>query len=451
MSFNIGLSGLYAAEKQLDVTGNNIANVNTTGFKSSRAEFADVYAGANRLGVGKNQVGAGVRLSSVSQQFTQGDINTTGNVLDMGIQGQGFFVLSDNGSQVYTRAGSFQADKDNYVVTSDGLRLQGYPADSSGKIQKGGLSDLRIDTSALQPKATSLIDQGINLNSSAADIPLLVDDGTGNMVPNKAFDPTDESTYTKSFPTKVYDSQGNEHTMEQYYRKTGTNEWTSYTLIDGRNPFDPSSTTPLSGTISFNSDGSVASMTANNTGLPPGASYTVKDNTFTMTGWVPAVEDSAGNWASNGAVGNAEGMKLSMNSTTSYNTETARMSQSQDGYATGILSNLSIDSTGVLFASFSNQQSRAIGQVALASFANEQGLQQIGGTRWTETYTSGIPGIDAPKTGTLGGVESNALEGSNVNLTQELVELIKAQSNYQANAKTISTESTVMQTIIQMT
>nr|WP_225778704.1 flagellar hook protein FlgE [Pseudomonas sp. Marseille-Q3773] len=451
MSFNIGLSGLYAANKQLDVTGNNIANVNTTGFKSSRAEFADVYAGANRLGVGKNQVGNGVRLAAVSQQFTQGDVNNTGNVLDMGIQGQGFFVLSDNGSRVYTRAGAFQASKDNFVVTSDGLRLQGYAADSTGKIQKGVLTDLQIDTSALQPKATSLIDQGINLNSSAADIPLEVDDGTGAMVPNLPFDPADQKTYTKSFPTKVYDSQGNEHTMEQFYRKTGTNEWTMYTLVDGRNPFDPSSTAPLTGTISFNSDGSVKSMTADNTGHPAGSSFTVTNNTFSMTGWVPAVEDSAGNWIANGAAGNADGMRLSMNSTTSYNTETARMSQSQDGYATGILSSLSIDSTGVLFASFSNQQSRAIGQVALASFANEQGLQQIGGTRWTETYTSGIPGIDAPKTGTLGSVESNSLEASNVNLTQELVELIKAQSNYQANAKTISTESTIMQTIIQMT
>ncbi|WP_237860211.1 flagellar hook protein FlgE [Pseudomonas sp. PGPR81] len=451
MSFNIGLSGLYAANKQLDVTGNNIANVNTTGFKSSRAEFADVYAGANRLGVGKNQVGNGVRLAAISQQFSQGDVNNTGNVLDMGIQGQGFFVLSDNGSRVYTRAGAFQADKNNFVVTSDGLRLQGYAADATGKIQKGVLTDLQIDTSALQPKATSLIDQGINLNSSATDIPLEIDDGTGAMVPNLPFDPTDETTYSKSFPTKVYDSQGNEHTMEQFYRKTGTNEWTMYTLVDGRNPFDPASTTPLTGTISFSSDGSVSSMTADNTGHPAGASFTVTNNTFTMTGWVPAVEDAAGNWASNGAAGNADGTKLSMNSTTSYNTETARMSQSQDGYATGILSSLSIDSTGVLFASFSNQQSRAIGQVALASFANEQGLQQIGGTRWTETFSSGIPGIDEPKTGTLGSVESNALEASNVNLTQELVELIKAQSNYQANAKTISTESTIMQTIIQMT
>ncbi|MDR2306369.1 MAG: flagellar hook protein FlgE [Paucimonas sp.] len=452
MSFNIGLSGLYAANKQLDVTGNNIANVNTTGFKSSRAEFGDVYAGANRLGVGKNQIGNGVRLAAVSQQFGQGDVNNTGNVLDMGIQGQGYFVLSDNGSLTYTRAGAFRTDKDNFVTTSDGLRLQGYAADANGKIIKGVLTDLKIDTSALAPKATTLIDQGLNLDSSAKDIPLQVSDGGSPpvMVPNKPFDPTDSTTYTKPFSTKIYDSQGNEHVMDQYYRKTGQNEWTMYTLVDGRNPLDPTSTAPLVGNMEFNSDGSVKTMTTDNTTVPAG-SWSVTNNTFTLKGWIPAAKDSSGNWASNGAAGNADGMRLAMNSTTSYNTETARMSQSQDGYATGILSNLSIDSSGVMFASFSNQQSRAIGQVAIASFANEQGLQQIGGTRWKETYSSGIPGIDAPKTGTLGSVESNSLEASNVNLTQELVELIKAQSYYQANAKTISTESTIMQTIIQMT
>ncbi|MFK3771200.1 flagellar hook protein FlgE [Pseudomonas sp. NPDC089406] len=444
MSFNIGLSGLYAASKQLDVTGNNIANVATTGFKSSRAEFADVYAGANRLGVGKNQVGNGVRLAAISQQFSQGDVNNTGNVLDMGIQGQGFFILSDNGAQVYTRAGAFQNSKDNYVVTSDGLRLQGYAADENGNIKKGVLTDLKIDTSALAPKATTLIDQGINLNSEADIIPLPTATPAG-----PAFDPADDTTYTKSFPTKVYDSQGNEHTMEQFYRKTGTNQWTMYTLVDGRNPLDPTSTAPLQGNITFNSDGTVASMTAQ--AVTPPTAWTVTNNTFTLNGWIPAAKDASGNWASNGSAAAAGGMRLSMNSTTSFNEETARMSQSQDGYATGILSSLSIDSTGVMFASFSNQQSRAIGQVALANFANEQGLQQIGGTRWTETYSSGIPGIDTPKTGTLGSVESNSLEASNVNLTQELVELIKAQSNYQANAKTISTESTIMQTIIQMT
>ncbi|MNZ66994.1 Flagellar hook protein FlgE [compost metagenome] len=186
-----------------------------------------------------------------------------------------------------------------------------------------------------------------------------------------------------------------------------------------------------------------------------GSGYEVVNKVFKLTGWIPAEVTNPNAkppvWGSNGSAANAGGIAIDMTDTTSYNTPTTRLSQSQDGYATGILSSLSIDSSGVMFASFSNQQSRAIGQVAIASFANEQGLQPMGGTRWTETYASGIPGIDAPKTGTLGAIASNSLEDSNVNLTNELVELIKAQSNYQANAKTISTQSTIMQTIIQMT
>ncbi|MGF6593324.1 flagellar hook protein FlgE [Pseudomonas sp. 2835] len=441
MSFNIGLSGLYAANKQLDVTGNNIANVATTGFKSSRAEFADVYS-ANKLGVGTNNIGNGVRLAAVSQQFTNGDITNTGNVLDMGIQGQGFFVLSDNGALSYTRAGAFQTNKDNYVVTADGLRLRGYGVDENGKIINGVLTDLKIDTSALAPKSTTAIDQGLNLNSSDKVIPATT-----------TFSPTDENSWNKTFATKIYDSQGNEHVMDQYYVKTGTNTWKSYTLIDGRNPLNPAQEPPkaLEGTIEFNSDGSVKSMTAG----AAGSGYEVVNKVFKLTGWIPAEVTNASAkppvWGSNGSAANAGGIAIDMTDTTSYNTPTTRLSQSQDGYATGILSSLSIDSSGVMFASFSNQQSRAIGQVAIASFANEQGLQPMGGTRWTETYSSGIPGIDAPKTGTLGAIASNSLEASNVNLTNELVELIKAQSNYQANAKTISTQSTIMQTIIQMT
>ncbi len=443
MSFNIGLSGLYAASKQLDVTGNNIANVATTGFKSSRAEFEDVYS-ASKLGVGSKTVGNGVRLAAVSQQFGQGDVNNTGNVLDMAIQGQGYFILSDNGSLSYTRAGAFQTNKDNYVVTSDGLRLQGYAADENGTILKAGLTDLKIDTSALAPKATSLIDQGINLNSSDASIPLPTATPAG-----PTFVPTDETTYSKKFSTEIYDSQGNKHTMEQYYRKTDQNTWTMYTLVDGRNPQNPASTVPLTGTMTFKSDGSINTMTGS---VAPDDSFAVVNNVFTLKGWIPsAYNATTGTWTPNGSAANPDGIRLDMNSTTSYNTETARLSQSQDGYATGILSSLSIDSTGVLFASFSNQQSRAIGQLAIASFANEQGLEQQGGTRWKETYNSGIPGIDVPKTGTLGSIASNSLEESNVNLTQELVELVKAQSNYQANAKTISTQSAIMQTIIQMT
>ena len=228
MSFNIGLSGLYAANKQLDVTGNNIANVATTGFKSSRAEFQDVYS-ASKLGTGSKTVGSGVRLANVAQQFTQGDINNTGNVLDMGINGSGFFVLNNSGSLSYTRAGTFKVDKEGYVTNTDGsARLQGYGVDANGKIQNGVLTDLRIDTSNLAPKSTSTISSTINLNSTA--------DVIDQSIAANRFDPSKQATFTKQFSTPVFDSQGNQHVMDQYMVKTGPNTWDTYTLIDGRNP-----------------------------------------------------------------------------------------------------------------------------------------------------------------------------------------------------------------------
>ncbi|MGY2442827.1 flagellar hook protein FlgE [Pseudomonas kribbensis] len=437
MSFNIGLSGLYAANKQLDVTGNNIANVATAGFKSSRAEFEDVYS-ATRLGSGSKVIGNGVRLANVSQQFTQGDINNTGNVLDMGINGSGFFTLSNNGSVSYTRAGTFKVDKDGYITNTDYTsRLQGYGVDSNGKIINGVLTDLKIDTSNLAPKSTSLVTSTINLNSTAP----VIDD----TVAAGKFDPTNTATYTKSFSTPIYDSQGNQHTMDQYMVKTGANTWKVYTLVDGRNPdatgSDPKVTAPVASTMTFDSTGKLTQVST-----PPA---TISSD-LKLTGWVPGTVTN-GVWAANGASANPAGITISMAKTTQYNADTARSIPTQDGYATGQITNLTIDGTGTLFANFSNNQSKAIGQVALASFTNEQGLQPIGGTSWKETFASGIPGYDAPETGTLGSVVSNSLEESNVNLTNELVDLIKGQSNYQANAKTISTQSTIMQTIIQMT
>ncbi len=251
MSFSIGLSGLYAANKQLDVTGNNIANVATTGFKSSRAEFEDVYS-ATRLGTGSKTIGNGVRLANVSQQFSQGDVNNTGNVLDMGIQGTGFFILSDNGSLSYTRAGAFKTDAENFVVDNNGNRLQGYGVDANGKIVNGVLTDLKIDTTALKPNPTTKVDQTLNLNSS-------------EVLPTVAvFSPTDTNSYNKTISTKVYDSQGNEHTMDQYYVKTGTNAWRVHTYMDGRSPANPATTPPVAITanITFNSDGSINTLTA---------------------------------------------------------------------------------------------------------------------------------------------------------------------------------------------
>ncbi|CAI8710978.1 flagellar hook protein FlgE [Pseudomonas sp. fls2-241-R2A-110] len=437
MSFNIGLSGLYAANKQLDVTGNNIANVATTGFKSSRTEFEDVYS-ATKLGSGGKVVGSGVRLANVSQQFTQGDINNTGNVLDMGINGSGFFALSNNGSVSYTRNGTFKVDKDGFITNTDYTsRLQGYGVDANGKIINGVLTDLKLDTSNLAPKSTSAVASTINLNSTAP----VIDD----TVPAGKFDPTLTATYTKSFSTPIYDSQGNQHTMDQYMVKTAGNTWKVYTLVDGRNPdatgSDPKVTAPVASTLTFDSGGKLTQVST-----PPG----VISTDLKLNNWVPGTVTN-GVWTANGAAANPAGVTISLAKTTQYNADTARSIPTQDGYATGQITNLTIDGTGTLFANFSNNQSKAIGQVALASFTNEQGLQAIGGTSWKETYASGIPGYDAPETGTLGSIQSNSLEESNVNLTNELVNLIKAQSNYQANAKTISTQSTIMQTIIQMT
>jgi flagellar hook protein FlgE len=439
MSFNIGLSGLYAANKQLDVTGNNIANVATTGFKSSRAEFEDVYS-ATKLGSGSKTIGNGVRLANVSQQFTQGDINNTGNVLDMGINGSGFFVLNTNGSLSYTRAGTFKVDKDGYVTNTDGTaRLQGYGVDANGKILNGVLTDLRIDTSNLAPKNTSTVSSTINLNSTALEI-------NQALVP---FDPTKEASFTKQFGTKVYDTQGNEHTMDQYMVKTAPNTWKTYTLIDGRNPdgSDPSPTAvplnpPVASTMVFDTSGKLVSVTT------PAVPAPVVSPDLKVTGWVPGTVTN-GVWKANGATSGV--ITVSMDKTTQFNADTARSIPSQNGYATGQITNLTIDGSGVMLANFSNSQTKAIGQISLASFTNEQGLQPVGGTSWKETFASGIPGYDAPTTGTLGEIHSNSLEESNVNLTSELVDLIKAQSNYQANAKTISTQSTIMQTIIQMT
>ncbi|CRM48795.1 flagellar hook protein FlgE [Pseudomonas marginalis] len=434
MSFNIGLSGLYAANKQLDVTGNNIANVATTGFKSSRAEFADIYA-ASKLGTGQNSIGNGVNLAAVSQQFTQGDVNNSGGVLDMAIQGGGFFVQKgSDGSLEYTRSGAFRADKDGYITNNTGTsRLQGYAADDDGKIIKGGLTDLQLNLSYLPPKASTKVDSTSNLNSSEPVI---------NQT-TKPFDPTDTTTFTTQYSTTLYDSQGNSHEMVQYMVKTDANQWSSYTLIDGRNldgskPTTTGTTAPVPSILSFDGAGKL-------TGISTGG---VAGTTLTLTGWIPGSVTN-GVWTANKAT--APNIAVNMANITQYNSASYRNPPTTDGYATGQITGLKIDGNGVMFATFSNQQSKAIGQISLASFNNEQGLQPSGGTTWRETFASGQPGYDAPQSGTLGSIVANSLENSNVNLTNELVDLIKAQSNYQANAKTISTQSTIMQTIIQMT
>lgn len=448
MSFNIGLSGLSAANKALDVTGNNIANVSTTGFKASRTEFGDQYAASIKATAGSSTVGSGVQTQAVSQLFNQGNISSTDQSLDLAINGEGFFTMSNNGTKVYTRAGEFISDKSGYIVDSEGNNLQGYSVDSNGTLQTGVLSNLKIDTSNLSPKATSTMSETLNLNSSATTPTVTT------------FDPANVSSYNFTYNTEIFDSQGNSHQLNQYFVKNDTsNSWTMYTTIDGRNPADPTSTTPLQNDVSFTTSGAL-DVSALKTPDPIAATATTPEiatgltvntgGTLSLAGWVPASQNAAGTWGSNGSTA-ADAISIDMTKMTQYNSTSAVTAKDQNGYATGELSSLSVDSTGSIFATFTNGQSKTIGQVVIANFANVQGLTPVGGTMWKESYASGVPVIGAPETGTLGSIQSNALEDSNVDLTAELVNLIKEQSNYQANAKTISTQSTIMQTLIQST
>lgn len=434
MAFNIGLSGLRAATSDLNVTGNNIANAGTAGFKQSRAEFADVYA-ASVLGTGSNPQGSGVLLADVSQLFNQGNINYTQNALDLAINGNGFFVTSNNGEISYTRAGYFGTDRDGFVVNNFGYRLQGYAVDAAGNLQNGIVDDIQIRTAAQSPRATENLAQTFNLNSN-------------NTVPTTApFDPSDPTTYNSSTSTNIYDTQGNAHVMTQYFVKTAANTWTMNVLIDGRTPNDPTLTTPYSVNLSFTAAGQLdtAAMTS--------PDFTVNaDGTLSLTNWVPAAPDSSVPpvWGANGANAATAGITVDIRDATQFASAFAVTAVSQDGYTTGELAGLEIDDTGVIFARYTNGQSLVQGQVVLANFANVQGLTPVGKTAWVQSFQSGEPVVGTPRSGTLGALQAGALEDSNVELSDQLVNLIVAQRNYQANAKTIETESAITQTIINL-
>ncbi|MHB8346861.1 MAG: flagellar hook protein FlgE [Acidiferrobacterales bacterium] len=406
MAYGSAVSGLNAATSDLNTIGNNIANSSTTGFKLSRAEFSDVYP-ASTFGTGSTSIGNGVQLSAVAQQFTQGNISTTSNNLDLAINGQGFFRMSNNGSIDYTRAGAFGVDNQGYISASDGQHLTGYLADSSGTIT-GALGDLQINTADIAPQATQTVTVGVNLN--AADT-----------VPTLAFDPTNSATYNNATSTTVYDSLGATHMATMYYAKTGSNTWNTYLYVDGVSRGGPDA-------LGFTGSGALA--TINGTAVPPSA--------INYTAFNP------GNGAANMS------LALDYGQSTQFGSSFGVNSLTQNGYATGQLTGVSIDNSGIVYANYSNSQSRAQGQVVLTNFANPQGLSPQGNTSWSETAASGSALTGAPGTASLGAIQSGALEQSNVNLTEQLVAMITAQRNFQANAKMISTQETIDQTVINM-
>ncbi|HEU4618966.1 MAG TPA: flagellar hook protein FlgE [Gammaproteobacteria bacterium] len=404
MTFNTALSGLNAASADLRVTGNNIANAGTTGFKESRSEFSDVFATAYS-GISATAIGAGVKLARVAQQFTQGNIDATGNNLDLALSGKGFFVLSDGGARNYTRDGSFQIDRDGYVVNADGKRLQAYPVKDrlTDTFDTGSLEDLRLVTTEAPPRATSGVEAVLNLSSAADDL---------SAVP---FDAADPSSYNYSTSLTVYDSLGQSHVSTLYFRNTGPLSWAADLSVDGA----------LVGTeqaLTFAGDGSLAS--------PAGP---VNFGTFAPT---------------NGADPLDIGFDFSR--ATEYGTDNAVSSLTQDGYASGRMTGVDIDQEGKVFARFTNGQSLALGQVAIASFANPQGLQQAGDNAWVDTFDAGDPILGVAGSGDFGTVRSGGLEASNVDIAAQLVNLITAQRNFQANAQVISTADAVTQTIINI-
>ncbi|SHL70990.1 flagellar hook protein FlgE [Phytopseudomonas punonensis] len=466
MSFNIGLSGLRAATSDLNVTGNNIANAGTAGFKQSRAEFADLYA-SSMLSSGSNPIGSGVLLSDVSQLFSQGNINYTQNSLDLAIQGSGFFRTSNNGDISYTRAGYFGTDREGFIVNNFGHNLQGYGVDANGNLQNGIIGNLRVETASQAPRSTSTITQPFNLNSTE-NVPVLWKSAYDQEIANAAdpanpspdeiaaaeaagnatFNPADPTSYNRSTSVNIFDAQGNAHSFTQYFVKTGANNWDVKILVDGRNPLDPTSTQALSAGVTFDASGKMQAIDPAN--LSAGLTV-APDGSINMNGWVPAAPTNAEGttWSANGSAASAA-IKFDFRGSTQFNSTFSVAKVVQDGYTTGELSGLQIDETGQLFARYTNGQTKIQGQLVLANFANMQGLTPVGKTAWVQSSESGEPVIGTPKSGTLGSLQSGALEDSNVELSDQLVNLIVAQRNYQANAKTIETESAITQTIINL-
>lgn len=432
MGFQQGLSGLNASAKALDTIGNNVANSGTVGFKNSVTQFGDVFA-ASLSGAGTAPIGLGTKVSAISQQFTQGNITVTNNSLDTAINGGGFFQVSDASNTVsYTRNGQFQLDKDGFIVNAQGMRLNGITANAAGAIAAGSpIGPLRLFdptqslTGAPQATGTSAAATGVqanvNLDSRQAIIPAAT-----------TFNFADPNTYNQTTSSTVYDSLGNAHTYSLYFKKTAVNTWQVYTTVA-----NPSGATPAFTDLS--AGGTVVQQTLNfsTTGGLTAYTPTAQAITAAQLGYPGGVADMT--------------FDADFTGSTQYGSNFAVNSITQDGFASGSLSGFSIGTDGTVLGKFTNGQSQTIGQIQLATFRNPQGLQPIGNNLWAVTPDSGPAISNAPgSTGQFGVLQSAALEDSNVDLTAELVNMITQQRAYQANAQTIKTQDSILQTLVNL-
>ena len=419
MSFQQGLSGLNATSKNLEIIGNNIANSNTFGSKVSRGEFSDVYANALN-GAGTNAVGIGTTLAAVSQQFTQGNITSTDNPMDLAISGNGFFQVSDGQSPaLYSRNGQFKVNQDGFIVNNQNLRLVGYAADGTGVIQPGNAVPLQLPTAGINPSPTSEIQMEMNLDSRV---------GISAPIAGPAIDFGDPTTYNNATSLTVYDALGQNVALTYYFQKSATATWNVFVTANGA---------PVNGTVAA----PVATTTLN---FPPtGGAPLAPVGPVAFN--VPSTTNAAG--AQTLAI---SGVLLDLDGATQYGTGFGVTDLSQDGYAPGQLTGINIEDNGIVMARYSNGQSKPAGQIELATFRNPQGLQPQGGNAWARSFASGDPIVGVPGQGNLGVLQSGALEESNVDLTAELVNMITAQRVYQANAQTIKTQDQVLQTLVNL-
>lgn len=403
--FSTALSGLRASSDALSVTGNNIANANTTAFKSQTINFADVIL--NTLGVnGANaalQLGNGVTVASINKNFSQGNIDDSGSLTSMAIHGNGFFVVKDaDGKQNYTRAGDFILDKDGFLVTSNGHRVQGYAAVDGVIPPDAGLSALQVPIGAtVNPKITTEATMRMNLNSG---------DAVG-------------TDFTAS--VQVYDSLGGGHALNLVYTKTADLTYTVKATLDGTDaPIAPSD-------LTFDADGKLTSPAS------PGQLVISPDQTTLGGATLPTININL--YQPDGTT-----------NLTNLAAASGVSSTSQDGFAAGTVTGLLTDKTGVLTAVFTNGQTRPLGQIALATFNSQDGLKAEGGNLYGEWIGSGPPSIGRPGAAGRGEIAGQALEQSNVDIAKEFTNLIIAQRSYQANSRVITTFNQALQDLLQV-
>ncbi|WP_136163045.1 flagellar hook protein FlgE [Sphingomonas flavalba] len=433
MSFYTSLSGLQGAQTELSTISHNLANVGTNGFKRSRVEFGDVIASSVTRSP-TQIVGSGTFVKSITQQFGQGGLQQSQSSLDIAISGEGFFVIKPNANTAqvaFTRNGAFSVSADRYVVDAQGSALQVYPVDGSGTVVATGIGStesLRLPLTSGTPQATQDVQISVNLSANGK-VPSA--DPVYSATNPYQFDRFDPDTYNYSAATVIYDSVGNPMTLTSYYVRETTptsadpsSNWTVYNFVGDKqlssDPADPDGGVPV--TLSFDNNGVLTNQ-----------SGPVQFATITPAGAAP------------------QDLTIDFSiSTTQRAAAYSITAQNQDGEPVGQLEGVTVDPNGIVRASFSNGQTQALGKIALAQFSNPQGLRQLGNSYWSATGISGEARLGEPGLGGFGNLMSGAIERSNVDITEELVGLIAAQRNFQANAKAIDTANTLSQTIINI-